>query len=433
MSTELPGKRDLSREKAILVKLVLPGDKAGHEPPLEELRRLTETAGAQVLDRVVQKRSNPHPATFVGKGKAGEVGETAAALGADVIIFDHDLSPAQVRNLEKITERKIIDRSELILDIFATRAQTKQARVQVELAQLEYLRPRLRRMWTHLSRIEGGIGVRGPGETQIETDRRLVRRRFVGTWFDSRGVVLPLRATADQTTLTTNWGTPDTEQGRTVYRPSAKSELVVSDSVLTDGEWHQFGRAKYWRRVLTDADLPVADEKHDTALAQFYALPQSLVTAELRQDVLEFWTSELLDTGSRCGEIYAQLHGTDTEVPLQLTAAQLEQIRNHELPSFENPIVVMAYGPNGDHVAVFDSDKPGTAVRAGVSVWDENCAMWHPVPSRKVVDGLFVGRLEIDSQCRYHGSRYVAVYLHDGKDEGLPYFVKRCTFVQSYH
>ena len=176
----LEGAREkrLVRERALLVGLVRPADEERREAPLAELARLANTAGALVVERSIQKRTSVVPATYIGSGKAEELAETVEALDIDVVIVDHDLSPAQVRNLENILKRKVVDRSELILDIFATRARTRQSRVQVELAQLEYLRPRLRRMWTHLSRIEGGIGMRGPGETQIEVDRRIVRRRI---------------------------------------------------------------------------------------------------------------------------------------------------------------------------------------------------------------------------------------------------------------
>lgn len=125
-----------------------------------------------------QHRVDINPATYIGKGKLAELQQQVKCLDADVIIFDNDLSPAQVRNLEKATNVKVIDRSELILDIFATRARSVEARLQVELAQLEYSLPRLRKMWTHLSRYRGGIGLRGPGETQLEEDRRLVGQRI---------------------------------------------------------------------------------------------------------------------------------------------------------------------------------------------------------------------------------------------------------------
>ncbi len=145
---------------------------------LEELTRLADTAGARVLDRIVQRRGTVHPATFIGKGKLEEVRARAQELDAQLAIFDDDLSPAQVRNLEKVLQVKVIDRSELILDIFAKRARTRESRLQVELAQLEYSLPRLTGMWKHLERQAGGIGTRGPGETQLETDRRIVGERI---------------------------------------------------------------------------------------------------------------------------------------------------------------------------------------------------------------------------------------------------------------
>lgn len=173
----------------MLVGLILPESLVDPRAPLGELEALARTAGAKIVDQVIQKRPSPAPAFYVGKGKAEEIATRAEANKVDVIIFDNDLTPAQIRDLEEITDRKVIDRSELILDIFASRAQTKQARLQVELAQLEYTAPRLRGMWTHLERVAGmggagqagavgGIGTRGPGERQIEIDRRIVRRRI---------------------------------------------------------------------------------------------------------------------------------------------------------------------------------------------------------------------------------------------------------------
>jgi GTP-binding protein HflX len=155
---------------------------------LEELALLADTAGAAVMDRIVQHRGAIHPATFIGRGKLEELRDRAEATDADTIIFDDDLSPAQVRNLEKALDRKVVDRSELILDIFARRARTRESRLQVELAQLEYTLPRLTGLWKHLERQAGGIGTRGPGETQLETDRRLVRERIANLKRDLRAV-----------------------------------------------------------------------------------------------------------------------------------------------------------------------------------------------------------------------------------------------------
>ena len=171
-----------AREQAVLAGVELPGTPRSYLEPLEELAMLADTAGADVLERFVQKREKPDAGTFLGKGKAEEIGRVMAGLDADLLIVDHDLSPSQGRNLEKVTGARVIDRTELILDIFVRRASSAMARCQVELAQMEYSLPRLRRLWTHLNREVGtakaGIGVRGPGEKQIETDRRLVRKRI---------------------------------------------------------------------------------------------------------------------------------------------------------------------------------------------------------------------------------------------------------------
>ena len=145
---------------------------------LEELARLTDTAGGIVVGALRQRLAHPNPRFYIGEGKAEELKQLVGSTGADLVIFDEELSPAQGKNLEDLLGVRVLDRSELILDIFATRARSREARLQVELAQLEYLLPRLRRMWSHLSRIRGGIGLRGPGETQLETDRRLVGVRI---------------------------------------------------------------------------------------------------------------------------------------------------------------------------------------------------------------------------------------------------------------
>ena len=145
---------------------------------LEELGRLMDTAGGEVVGTLVQRIDKPHPRFYVGKGKAEELVEFVRERESDLVVFDEELSPAQGKNLEDLLGVRVLDRSELILHIFATRARSKEARMQVELAQLQYLLPRLRRMWSHLSRIRGGIGLRGPGETQLETDRRLIKTRI---------------------------------------------------------------------------------------------------------------------------------------------------------------------------------------------------------------------------------------------------------------
>ena len=167
-------------ERAILIGLITPNlQREQVYEYLEELAFLAKTAGAVPVRNFTQKLKHPDNATFLGKGKINEVKEFVISEKIDILIFDDDLTPSQIRNIQKIfPERKILDRSNLILDIFASRAQTAQARTQVELAQYEYLLPRLTRMWTHLERQKGGIGMRGPGETQIESDRRIIKDKI---------------------------------------------------------------------------------------------------------------------------------------------------------------------------------------------------------------------------------------------------------------
>ncbi len=167
-----------TRDRAILVAAEVPGALLPAEESLNELAELARTAGAEVVARFTQRVDHPHPATYIGSGKVQEVTEAVRQHGANVVIFDDELSPSQQRNLEKALGVKVIDRTALILDIFATRARTREGRLQVELAQHQYLLPRLAGQWSHLERMEGAIGTRGPGETQIETDRRLIRNRI---------------------------------------------------------------------------------------------------------------------------------------------------------------------------------------------------------------------------------------------------------------
>ena len=175
--TESDRKNSVESEAAILAGVLFTNQNYNANP-LDELRGLAETAGANVVGYLTQRRETPVGATFLGAGKVENLSQLVKSTDADVVIFDNDLNPAQVRNLEKGTGVKVLDRTELILDIFASHAQTYEARLAVELAQLEYSLPRLKRMWTHLSRLKMGIGMRGPGEKQLEVDRRLVEKRI---------------------------------------------------------------------------------------------------------------------------------------------------------------------------------------------------------------------------------------------------------------
>ena len=169
----------LKQERAVLVGVITPGEKPEQTKEyLDELAFLVDTAGGKVERNFTQKMLKPDRATFVGTGKLEEIQAYVKAEEIDMVVFDDELSPSQLRNIERELQVKILDRSNLILDIFAGRAQTAQAKTQVELAQLQYLLPRLTRLWTHLERQKGGIGMRGPGETQIESDRRMILEKI---------------------------------------------------------------------------------------------------------------------------------------------------------------------------------------------------------------------------------------------------------------
>lgn len=194
------------RERVLVCGAILPGQVAEHDGPLSELRELLRAAEVEPVGAgLVQYKDSPDPATLLGKGKVAEIAAEVEALTPDAVAVDNDLSPGHIRNLEKAFGVRVLDRSEVILDIFAKRARTTQARLQVELAQAEYLLPRLKRMWTHLERMEGAVGTRGPGETQLETDKRLLRKRVTDLRRELAGIAerrqREVRSRADQFTV----------------------------------------------------------------------------------------------------------------------------------------------------------------------------------------------------------------------------------------
>lgn len=171
--------KEVTSEKAVLIGVITQfQDEIQSEEYLDELEFLTLTAGGKAVKRFTQKLEKPHPKTFIGAGKLEDVRMYIDSHNIGTAIFDDELSPAQLRNIEKVLDCKILDRTNLILDIFAQRAQTSSAKTQVELAQCQYILPRLTRLWTHLDKQKGGIGMRGPGETEIETDRRIIRDKI---------------------------------------------------------------------------------------------------------------------------------------------------------------------------------------------------------------------------------------------------------------
>jgi GTP-binding protein HflX len=252
---------------------------------MEELSLLADTAGADVVDSLVQSRSRLNAATYVGKGFAERIGRLVLATDADLVIFDEDLGPAQIRNLEELIPVKIVDRSALILDIFAERAKTRESKTQVELAQLEYLLPRLTRAWTHLSRQVGGIGTRGPGETQLEVDRRLVRNRIAELHKELDRI--------ERQRQTQRQGRADLFQATLVgYTNAGKSTLLNS---LTDAEVFVEDRLFATLDATTRAmDLPGGPRVMITDTVGFIRkLPPGLV-ASFRSTLEEAVVSDLL-------------------------------------------------------------------------------------------------------------------------------------------
>ena len=297
----------VKKERAVLVAAVLhnPGGANG----LSELTALAESAGAVVVDRFQQKIRKINPSTYIGKGKAEQLGTRVKRFDADVVIFDNDLSPGQIRELEKIVEAKVLDRSELILDIFATRAKTKQAKLQVELAQLEYTYPRLTRMWSHLDTVAGagggttagavgGIGTRGPGEQQLEIDRRLVSKRITElkrelSKIDSRRIrEIEARHGLFKICLVgyTNAGKS------TILNKLTDSDVLVEDRLFAtlDTRTRRWSPAKGIEVLLSDTVGFVKSLPHQL-VASFKATLEEAVNADLLLHIVDVSNSDALN------------------------------------------------------------------------------------------------------------------------------------------
>jgi GTPase len=323
------------QEKALLVGVILHGSQVDPRDPLGELESLAGAAGAKVVDKVIQNRDRPAPACYIGKGKAQEIATRAEATGADVIIFDNDLSPAQIRELEEIIDRKVIDRSELILDIFASRAQTKQARLQVELAQLEYTSPRLRGMWTHLERVAGmggagqagavgGIGTRGPGERQIEIDRRIVSKRVTALKRDIKEIE---ERKQREVFSRRDWFTVSivgyTNAGKsTLMNALTDAGVLVEDKLFAtlDTRTRRWNLGEGFVAMLSDTVGFVRDIPHHL-VASFHATLEEALTADLLLHVVDA-SSPVADLQIQAVEkVLAQLHCPDKATILVLNKA----------------------------------------------------------------------------------------------------------------
>ena len=285
---------------------------------LVELARLVDTAGADVVGRISQQIAAPTPGYLIGEGKVEEVRQRVADLGATLVIFDEELTPTQGANLERELTVRVMDRAEVILDIFSTRARSHEAKLQVELAQLEYLLPRLTRMWTHLSRIRGGIGLRGPGETQLETDRRMIRKKIQGLREKLRDVERhrrTVRAGREALLNVALVGYTNAGKSSMLRALSGEHEIVVEDRlfatldtltrVVDIGEGH--------RARLTDTVGFIRKLPHQL-VASFRATLEELREADLMLHVVDAAHPEWEDHMTVVEEVLAELDLADVPV-----------------------------------------------------------------------------------------------------------------------
>jgi GTP-binding protein HflX len=315
----------VTSESAVLVSVVLP-DQQFRSDPLDELEGLAKTAGTHVVGRMTQRRERPDPAHYLGKGKVEELATLVKLLDADVILFDNDLSPGQTRNLEKTTETKVLDRTELILDIFATHAQTNEARLAVELAQLEYALPRLKRMWTHLSRMKMGVGMRGPGEKQLEEDRRLVEHRIHELRTELRGVERRKeRQVAGRSDFMTVSLVGYTNAGKsTLMNLLTDADLVAEDKLFAtlDTRTRRWQLPKWGPVLLSDTVGFIRDLPHQL-IASFKATLEEARRADLLLHVADASNVAVYDQISAVYGVFEELgiEGKNTLLVLNKTDA----------------------------------------------------------------------------------------------------------------
>ncbi len=331
-------KSGMESESAILVGVHLSDAVVLHGEPLDELAGLVETAGAEVVARMTQNRKAPDKTTYIGHGKVEQLQQLVEASDADIVVFDNNLSPAQIRNLEQEIGVKVLDRTEVILDIFSTRAQTNQSRLAVELAQLEYSLPRLKRMWTHLSRMKMGVGMRGPGEKQLETDRRLVEKRIS----DLKGELDKIEkrkerevaARSDRMTVSivgyTNAGKSTLMNALTEATVLAEDKLFATLDTRTR-RWHLPG----WGPVLLSDTVGFIRNLPHSLIASFKATLAEARHADLLVHVADASNPAALDQISSVHEVLHDLDIEEKDILLVLNKVdgiddpvQLEVLRN---------------------------------------------------------------------------------------------------------
>lgn len=343
---------DDAPERSILARLILP-DTVVEEDPLEELHGLATTSGTEVVDELIQRRSTPDHSTYLGKGKVEELRLMVERHEADVVIFDNDLSPAQIRNLEKKTNAKVIDRTELILDIFAAGARTHESRLAVELAQLEYSLPRLKRMWTHLSRQSMGVGMRGPGEKQLEVDRRLAQKRIHDLKTELKSVELrrerQVAARSDSPTVSlvgyTNAGKSTLMNALTDAGVMAQDKLFATLDTRTR-RWH----LPEWGHVLLSDTVGFIRDLPHSLVASFKSTLEETRQAELLLHVADASSPQVFEQISAVYQVLEELgiEAKDTLLVLnKIDAITSPRVLNRVLDRYPNAIPVSALSRSG--------------------------------------------------------------------------------------
>ena len=343
-------------EQAVLVHIYFTQDKDMED--LQEFESLVSSAGVEALQVITGSRKAPHPKYFVGEGKAVEIAEAVKATGASVVLFDHALSPAQERNLERLCECRVIDRTGLILDIFAQRARTHEGKLQVELAQLRHLATRLVRGWTHLERQKGGIGLRGPGETQLETDRRLLRNRIVQIQSrlerveKQREQGRQSRIKADVPTVSlvgyTNAGKS------TLFNRITEARVYAADQLFATLD-----------PTLRRIDVAQGEQEHGQHLAAHRGGDQLFVHAHLPHDLVAAFKATLQETRQATLLLHV-IDAADVRVQENIEAVNtvLEEIDAHEIPTL---LVMNKIDMLDDFEPRIDRDEENKPIRVWLS------------------------------------------------------------------
>jgi GTP-binding protein HflX len=332
----------VSRERAILVGAILKGE-AENDDELAELIALTESAGAIIVDRVQQQITHINPSTYIGKGKVEMIKQRVKKQKADVVIFDNDLSPGQIRVLEELMEVKVVDRGELILYIFASRAQTKQAKLQVELAQLEYTYPRLTRMWSHLDTVTGAaggpsagavgaIGTRGTGEKQLEIDRRLVGKRITELKREiediDKRIVREIEGRRGQFKIClvgyTNAGKS------TLMNALTDADVYVADRLFATLDT----RTRQWtldggRKALISDTVGFVKNLPHQLVASFKATLEEAITADLLLHVVDVSSADAQNQAENAKKVLADIKCGDKQTIVLLNKADIVRSRAH--------------------------------------------------------------------------------------------------------